>query len=361
MALQLEQSDFQRIVGILSGLDELQTETGRWDLVNDVLTGNPRAQDIKGLLNLGGNPRGAAVRLVERLTQFGQPEPGKEALGILVNKLLDTYFAFGDEADFLRGLFSRYPLDVPVAPSKTLTDADWKGKYDPDAVNEKIIGENTLRHVRMLELALAAARSVVLVNTHDPEIGKGSGFMIAPDLVITNHHVIPTAEIAAQSTFTFNYQLDANDLEAPTETVSAVSGGLFYTNPDLDVTVAQIKHAAGVFAPLRLSTSNARMGDRVSIIQHPGGHFKKISMQHNFVQYADSRVLQYTTSTEPGSSGSPVFNDDFDVIAIHHSGGWLTEPNTRLRVFRNAGTSMGAVLQALKQDADAIFTQLTKG
>jgi len=39
----------------------------------------------------------------------------------------------------------------------------------------------------------------------------------------------------------------------------------------------------------------------------------KISMQNNFVAYADRQVLQYTTTTLPGSSGAPVFDDDFQV------------------------------------------------
>ncbi|MBK9054813.1 MAG: trypsin-like peptidase domain-containing protein, partial [Chloroflexi bacterium] len=43
-------------------------------------------------------------------------------------------------------------------------------------------------------------------------------------------------------------------------------------------------------------------------------------MQNNFVAFADTRIIQYLTSTEPGSSGSPVFNNDFVVVGIHHSG-----------------------------------------
>jgi hypothetical protein len=34
----------------------------------------------------------------------------------------------------------------------------------------------------------------------------------------------------------------------------------------------------------------------------------------------------------PGSSGAPVFDSDLRVVALHHSGGWLTEPGSK-RVF----------------------------
>ena len=85
---------------------------------------------------------------------------------------------------------------------------------------------------------------------------------------------------------------------------------------------------------------------------------KKISMQNNFVAYADANLVQYTTSTLPGSSGSPVFDDEFTVVAIHHSGGMLVEPETQQRYLRNAGTSMMAVLKDLQSNAPEIYTQL---
>jgi hypothetical protein len=53
-----------------------------------------------------------------------------------------------------------------------------------------------------------------------------------------------------------------------------------------------------------------------------------------------------------------VFDDDFQVIAIHHSGGRLLEPGTKQRYLRNAGTSMIAVLNDLKSNAPGIYTRL---
>lgn len=351
--MQLEQGDFNRLVAIVQDLPEFRTEDRRWDLLDDVLAGSSRGQDVRGLLSLGGAPRAAAVRLVTRLATFGQDEPGREILGVLVNKLLDGYVGFGEEADFLRGLFDRYPLDVPVAPTQPI--GAWQGGETPSDVQEKIIGENTLRDILLLELALVAQQSVVRIHTGQ---ALGSGFLLAPDLLMTNNHVIASAAEAASSAFTFNYQLDIRRHEAPTQTVAALPDGLFYTNKSLDFTVVQLKEVPEGIAPLVLRPVRAERDSRVSIIQHPGGHYKKISMQNNFVQYADTRVVQYTTSTEPGSSGSPVFNEDFEVIAIHHAGGLLLEPSTSRRYLRNEGISMIAVLKDLQANALTIFDQV---
>ena len=44
------------------------------------------------------------------------------------------------------------------------------------------------------------------------------------------------------------------------------------------------------------------------------------SLQDNLLLDWDERKLHYRTPTEPGSSGSPVFNDQWELIALHHAG-----------------------------------------
>jgi V8-like Glu-specific endopeptidase len=65
------------------------------------------------------------------------------------------------------------------------------------------------------------------------------------------------------------------------------------------------------------------------------------------VAYADDRLVQYLTDTLPGSSGAPVFDSDWHVVALHHSGGWLTEPASKRVFFRNEGIHINAVLRGL--------------
>ena len=67
------------------------------------------------------------------------------------------------------------------------------------------------------------------------------------------------------------------------------------------------------------------------------------------VTYVDDNVVQYLTDTMPGSSGSPVFNAAWEVVALHHSGGWFREPGGKEQLFRNEGIAIGQVLSGAKE------------
>jgi V8-like Glu-specific endopeptidase len=63
---------------------------------------------------------------------------------------------------------------------------------------------------------------------------------------------------------------------------------------------------------------------RLYIIGHPRGRDLELSLQDNHLLALNERVLHYRTPTEPGSSGSPVFEpEDWRVVALHHKGNEL--------------------------------------
>jgi V8-like Glu-specific endopeptidase len=100
----------------------------------------------------------------------------------------------------------------------------------------------------------------------------------------------------------------------------------------------------------RLSLDPARPpeeGDRVYIIQHPEGLPKQIGMHRNLVVHVDDRVVQYLTDTKGGSSGSPVFNDRWGVVALHSR--WVEVPRAdgRASMFRNQGVRIERVREGL--------------
>ena len=353
MTVQLSRDDFRMLVGVIATDVSFRSVRDRWRLVSGALEGSPRADDVLSTLDLDGTPRGVAVEVVERLSQFGRVTADKEALGVFLNYLLFFKGEEDAEAAFIRQVIQTYNLDRPVAAGADMSP--WRGHETPAGVEEKIIGEDTLRHVRILELGREAAQAVVHVSLGR---GGGSGFMITSDLTMTNHHVLPHHDAALAATYTFFYELARDGEEKDAVSVSAREGGLFHTNEALDYTIVQLKDVPDFGEPLKLASAVMHPDNRVTIIQHPGGHYKKISLQNNFVAYADQQVVQYTTSTMPGSSGSPVFDDDFRVVAVHHSGGMLMDPTTQRRYLRNEGISMVSVLRDLRAHAPEISTRL---
>jgi V8-like Glu-specific endopeptidase len=61
--------------------------------------------------------------------------------------------------------------------------------------------------------------------------------------------------------------------------------------------------------------------ERVNIVQHADGKPLQVVMTQNYVvkDMSNTRV-QYVADTMDGSSGSPVFNQNWEIVALHHSG-----------------------------------------
>jgi endonuclease G, mitochondrial len=196
---------------------------------------------------------------------------------------------------------------------------------------ERIIGSDDLMDINMLELALAVSRFVGRINIRSSSkrtIGYGTGFMVSPRLLLTNNHVFPAPGDAAPSLVEFDYQLDRFGRLLPVRSFCLEPETFFITSPQLDFTLVavhpmaedntELKH----FAWLHLIGAEGKIliGDPVNIIQHPGGAPKHIAFRNNRLLDLFDIYEHYETDSEPGSSGSPVFNDQWEVVALHHSG-----------------------------------------
>lgn len=225
-------------------------------------------------------------------------------------------------------------------------DVDWQEPQDP-AQLEKIMGaKSTLLDILFLEKGTLAARSVARIVT--PE-GNGSGFLVQGGLLVTNNHVLPSAEVAAASKAEFNYQKTIGGLDATVEAYELDPVAGFATDKANDWSAVRVKgDPAAKWGSLELKPAAVAKNDTVNIIQHPGGGPKQIALYHNVITYADDKIVQYLTDTLPGSSGSPCFNDNWELVALHHSGGWLREPGTKDALFRNEGIHINAVIDGMK-------------
>ncbi|MFI7015884.1 trypsin-like peptidase domain-containing protein [Streptomyces sp. NPDC050164] len=337
--VELTVEERRRIVTLLATVPVLSSESGRAEMLTLAGLGQ-----LVPHIDITGPPLVAASRIVTHLSAYGRFSRDHEALGLFLN--LVATLTGKEQQDFIADLLLRHRMMVPVSPAPAV--ASWRGPDSARSVEEKIITSNTLRPVHFLEQALAAARSVCHIEVRQGMSGwTGTGFLVADDLLLTNEHVLPSEEVLADARFLFNYEDDPAGRPRPVETVRA-SGGFFLADRSLDFALVELAGSPGErWGRLRLVDSPPLVGERVNIIQHPGGQPKQIAMQSNFVEYVDDTVIQYVTATLPGSSGAPVLTDDWQVCAVHHAGGHLEEPATGSHCYRNEGFRTGQILDRL--------------
>ncbi|MFI8895739.1 endonuclease [Streptomyces paradoxus] len=192
---------------------------------------------------------------------------------------------------------------------------------------ERLIGRNNLTPVAFLEAGVRASRSVGRVTISGPGGGHGTGFLVSPSLLLTNNHVLRNVQAAARSTVAFAFQ-DGVDGSPLTPAVFQLEPARFFlTDRALDYSLVAIapRGAQGEdlssFGRLVLSDAQGKVviGEFVNIIQHPGGEPKQLALRDNQIVDVLERFLHYESDTREGSSGSPVFNDQWEVVALHHS------------------------------------------
>ncbi len=88
-----------------------------------------------------------------------------------------------------------------------------------------------------------------------------------------------------------------------------------------------------------------REDQRFNIIQHPAGRRKEIAVQNNQVSKLFENAVLYKTDTEPGSSGSPVFDNLWQIVALHHSGG---QKDSKGNFINNAGIRIDKIVKDLQ-------------
>jgi hypothetical protein len=188
----------------------------------------------------------------------------------------------------------------------------------------------------------------------------GTGFLVGPDLVMTNYHVmespikgkIPVGQVGCRFDYKVlsdnsrsegtvvqlsdkNWQVDCGsyskaeadsqpDREAPTA-------------DELDFALVRLARPVGgepigqnatAGAPKRgwiaIPAQQPALDEKMTLMiaQHPDGSPMKLAFDTDSVigLTGEGRRVRYTTNTEHGSSGSPCFNIDWTLVALHHMG-----------------------------------------
>lgn len=259
-------------------------------------------------------------------------------LNKLVNALIDTF----PNNPHLLAYRSQTIYDIGI----DINTVPWKENLlEPQL--EKILGRtSTLLPIHFLSEGLEAAKCVVriVLPTH-----LGSGFLIGDNLIVTNNHVLADKNQAANASIQFDYEEIKPGHPKSITTFTLDPESVFITSVPDDYTIVKVAEDANkYFGSLNLQATRLEKGSYVNIIQHPGGSYKQIGLYRNILTYADEHIVQYLTDTEPGSSGSPVFNSKWEVVALHNSSGLAKEVISSGTYLRNQGINIKKIIEAIK-------------
>lgn len=165
------------------------------------------------------------------------------------------------------------------------------------------------RPVGRLEVRLGAGVSVC------------TAFLISVDEIVTNNHCIPGDSPIREAQLTMGYY--RHGVLSDTDSYRVVLPEL-KTSKGLDATVLKVQGAPGEeWGWLEFAETEPVEGDRLIVIHHPAGQVKHITSfgcRAGPRSEEDARVMLHQCDTEKGSSGSPVLNQDGQVVALHYAG-----------------------------------------
>jgi endonuclease G len=270
--------------------------------------------------------------------------------------------------------------DAEKAQRQNFLGALYGSPEDAERVFERIIGGNELQDANYLVRGAIAARAVLRIVLRGPSgalVGYGTGFLIGDGVLLTNHHVLDSPQAARYSEAEAFFERSAMGYDLTPWRFTLQPETLFYTSEALDFSLVAVadrdrtgrfERVALGWLPLLGEAGKALEGEWLTIIQHPEGKRKQICVRENQLLKRDTDVLWYSTDTLGGASGSPTFNNDWLVVALHHcgipekrNGKWQTidgrdyDPRTdredRIKWIANEGIRASRIIETLRADS----------
>jgi endonuclease G, mitochondrial len=210
-------------------------------------------------------------------------------------------------------------------------DIEWRGTQDAVQLQGLLRADPEWLDVGFLRRAIARAAGVCRV-----EVGatgaRGTGFLLrSRDLVLTNHHVIDGGAGGLEATAkTVQVRFGCMTLAGGGEEAGLVfpthgDAPLLKSSPTERLDYALLRIAPAILAAESLEPAPLRPVEplgksALNLLQHPFGGPLKVAFSSDAVtDVLGGRLVQYVSRSAVGSSGAPCFDDDWQVVAIHHA------------------------------------------
>lgn len=207
---------------------------------------------------------------------------------------------------------------------------------------------------QMSQCELAVCRIEILGGE-----AKGTGFLLGPNIAMTNYHVMENVIVHPDQSDTvvlrFDYKMgvDGETLRSG-QTFHLDADWLMDSSPEAALDYALLRVAGNpgqqsvggqAGAPtrgwLKPEAREFVTGEPVFILQHPLAEPLQLAFGSITEIEAGSNRIHYSANTEHGSSGSPCFDYQWDLVALHRAG----------RVKDNEGVPFSAILDQPKVKA----------
>ena len=207
---------------------------------------------------------------------------------------------------------------------------NWQ-ESDKTELERRLKPELDLIDVGFLMQAIQHTTSVCRIEISNE--GIGTGFLIASNLVLTNYHVVYSENTdnpinLSDIILRFGCFTSTTGDEEKGQTFKLVNDKpILESSPTdkLDYALIQvedsIKQAQDITKAECDFENLPEKNMALNILQHPEGDSMKIAISSNAIAniFPNNGLIQYVNKTSSGSSGSPCFNEDWKVVALHHA------------------------------------------
>ena len=242
--------------------------------------------------------------------QTGSQDPANNIVGFGCRAFRPTWSTWSESSTSHPTNWSNWPrrrTHNTMAPSAPVVKEKLQGVAGYVSVN------------KMQNNALAAVRIAVGRSCASGSCVDGRSVGLPSACILTNHHVFQTAEDAAGATVIFHY--NSPDSREYIEVRCDPTRG-FVSDEGIDYALVAVRAEDLSLIPcdpLEISpTARVVKGMPVTIWQHPRGGYKQVSTW--VLESIHGTKLLYQNDTEPGSSGSPIFNHLYDLVGVHYAG-----------------------------------------
>jgi hypothetical protein len=214
--------------------------------------------------------------------------------------ILNNFYSFLSETDDFKGAVEGLNED-------DYTDLADSSDLDDEPTAEEIVAIPEVRLEKresfsdLVELAMNASVTVLI----DQDQSHGSGVVVSSNgYIVSNHHVTDGAKI-------IDVQF-SNGMTLPADLITS--------SKDHDLSLIKVRASGLTALPIIKNPDNAREGDEVFVIGAPGDIELSQSVSKGIISAKRNidgvKVFQTDTKISPGNSGSPLINNEGEIIGI---------------------------------------------